>query len=184
MHVAEAQREIRAAYRGGFAGQLVSGLLWAASAALATWSSTRSAIFALVVGGILIFPLTTLVLRLMPGTPAVSPANPLNGLGAQIAFTLPLGLPVVGAAALYRLNWFYPAFMILLGAHYLPFVFLYGMRMFAVLTAVLVSAGLVIGLYADDSFVTGGWFTAVVLVLFALVGGSLAARAGRGVRPG
>lgn len=183
MHVAEAQREIRTAYRGGFAGQLVSGLLWALSAGLATWSSTRSAIFALVVGGVLIFPLTTLVLRLMPGTATVSPANPLNRLGAQIAFTLPLGLPVVGAAALYRLNWFYPAFMILLGAHYLPFVFLYGMRMFAVLTAVLVGGGVVIGLYLDDSFVVGGWFTAVVLIVFALVGGSLAAREERVGRP-
>jgi hypothetical protein len=179
MQVTHAQREIRRAYRGGFAGQLVSGVLWAVSAGLATWVSTRSAIFALVVGGILIFPLTTVLLRLMPGTPTVSPANPLSGLGAQIAFTLPLGLPVVGAAALYRLNWFYPAFMILLGAHYLPFVFLYGMRMFAALTAVLVGAGLLIGLYADDSFVTGGWVTAVVLLVFAALGGRQVAREDR-----
>ncbi len=41
-----------------------------------------------------------------------------------MAFTLPLSLPVVGAAALYRLEWFYPAFMVVLGAHYLAFAFL------------------------------------------------------------
>jgi len=51
----------------------------------------------------------------------------------QIAFVLPLSMPLLLPVSLYRLNWFFPAMMILLGAHYLPFVFLYGMRMFAVL---------------------------------------------------
>ncbi len=50
-----------------------------------------------------------------------------NALGMQAAFTLPLSLPVVLAIAAVRPRWFYPAFMILLGAHYLPFVFMYGM---------------------------------------------------------
>ena len=36
--------------------------------------------------------------------------------------------------------------MILLGAHYLPFVFLYGMRMFAVLAAILVGGGILIAM--------------------------------------
>ena len=34
------------------------------------------------------------------------------------------------AAALYETNWFYPAFMVIIGAHYLPFSHLYGMRLF------------------------------------------------------
>ncbi len=38
-------------------------------------------------------------------------------------------LPLVAAATLYRLGWFYPAFMIVLGAHYFPFAFLYGLRL-------------------------------------------------------
>ena len=36
MHVSDAQREVREVYRGGFMGQLVSGLLWLGSAAAAT----------------------------------------------------------------------------------------------------------------------------------------------------
>ncbi len=170
MHVSEAQKEVRTTFRGGFVGQSVSGLLWLASASLATWATPRPAILLLVIGGFFIFPLTQLGLRLMGGPAALRPDNPLGGLGMQAAFVLPLTLPVVGAAALYRLEWFYPAFMIVLGAHYLPFVFLYGMRLFAVLSALLVGLGVAIGLHARESFSLGAWVTGGVLLIFALLG--------------
>ena len=88
----------------------------------------------------------------------------------QSAFVLPLSLLLVGAAALYRIEWFYPAFMIALGAHYLPFVTLYGMRMFYALAATLVGAGVVLALYLPLPFSAGAWFTAAVLVCFAFLG--------------
>jgi hypothetical protein len=88
----------------------------------------------------------------------------------QVAFTLPLSLPVVGGAALHRLEWFYPAFMIVLGAHYLPFVFLYGMRIFAGLCAVLVAAGLWLATQGPQVFSLGAWVTASVLLLFGVLG--------------
>ena len=60
--------------------------------------------------------------------------------------------------------------MILLGAHYLPFVFLYGMRMFAVLTAFLLGGGIIIAMYLSATFSIGAWYTGIVLLLFAVVG--------------
>ncbi len=89
---------------------------------------------------------------------------------------LPLSLPVVGAAALYRLDWFYPAFMVVLGAHYLPFVFLYGMRLFFALAGVLWLAGLALGLWVSLPFSAGAWLTGVVLLLFAWLGRRVALR--------
>ena len=185
MHVADAQREIRQAYMGGFMGQLVSGLLWLASAAFATWGSPQSAIILIVLGGCFIFPLTRLGLALIGHPTVITPGNPLNALGMQVAFVLPLSLPVVGAAALYRLDWFYPAFMIVLGAHYLPFVFLYGMRMFALLTALLVVAGIVLALYLPLTFAAGAWITGGLLLTFAFAGRWVAARevSGGGANP-
>lgn len=170
MRVADAQREVRTVFLGGFMGQAVSGVLWLASAALATWSTPRQAIVVLVVGGFFIFPATQLGLRLMGRSGSLSKGNPLQGLGMQVAFTLPLSLPVVGAAALYRLEWFYPAFMIVLGAHYLPFVFMYGMRMFAVLCGILVAGGLWLGMQGPPVFGLGAWVTGVVLLVFAVLG--------------
>jgi len=168
--VAEAQRDMRIGLMGGFMGQLVSGLLWLASAAFATWGSQRSAITVLVVAGFFIFPLTKLGLKLIGHRSQVSPDNPLNGLGMQAAFVLPLSLLVVAAAALYRIEWFYPAFMIVLGAHYLPFVTLYGMRLFYSLAGILVGAGVVLALYVRMPFSAGAWLTATILILFAVLG--------------
>ena len=178
MTVEEAQREVRSVYMGGLVGQLVSGALWLFSAALGTWVSPASGIAVLCLGGPLIFPVTQLVLRAMGRPASLGANNPLRHLAMQIAFTIPLGLPLVGAATLHQLNWFYPASMIVVGAHYLPFVFLYGMRHFAVLCGLMVAGGVMLGLYLHDTFSLGGWLTGVTLVLFGIVGGSLARREG------
>jgi hypothetical protein len=78
-----------------------------------------------------------------------------------------LSLPVIGAASLHNINWFYPAFMVILGVHYMPFIFLYGMWEFGMLSAILIGAGVAIGRLYPNTFATGGWFTAAVLLLFA-----------------
>src|SRR5262249_29011176 len=107
-----------------------------------------------------------------------------RGLAMQIAFIIPLNLPVVAAAALYRLNWFYPACMIVVGSHYLPFVFIYGMWQFAVLGGALIAGGVLVGLYAGSAFASAGGLTATALFAFAAVAWVLASRdetASRGV---
>lgn len=179
MLIHDAQREVRTVFVGGFAGQLVSGIIWLVSAGLATWLSPTVGVWVLVGAGFFIFPLTQLTLRAMGRNPSLSPDNTLNGLAAQVAFTLPLNLPLVGAATLYRLDWFYPAFMIALGTHYLPFVFLYGMRHFAILAAILVGGGVVLGLYVQGPFFLGAWVTGATLLIFALVGLYVVKREGR-----
>lgn len=172
--IEQAQRDVRTTFAGGFAGQLVSGLLWLLSAALGTWSSPRAAIVALVVGGMFIFPLTQLTLRAMGGPAGLPQGHPMNALGVQVAFTLPLQLPLIYAATRYRLEWFYPAFMIALGAHYLPFIFLYGMPMFGALAAMLIGGGVIVALYPPGDFAVGAWLTAVILVIFAFIGRRIA----------
>jgi hypothetical protein len=90
------------------------------------------------------------------------------------AFVLPLSMPLLLPVGLYRLNWFYPAMMILLGAYSLPFVFLYGMRLFAVLAAVLVGGGTLIAMYFSASFSIGAWYTGTILLAFAGLGRMIA----------
>ena len=43
-----------------------------------------------------------------------------------------------------RSDLFFPACMVIVGAHYLPFVFLYGMRLFAVLAALMTLVGVLL----------------------------------------
>jgi len=176
MDIADAQREMRTRFVGGFYGQLVSGVLWLVSASLATWSTPRAAITTLVLGGFLIFPATELLLRVAGGRSPLNAQNTLRYLGMQVAFVLPFSMPLLLPVGLYRLNWFYPALMVLLGAHYIPFVFLYGMRMFAVTAAVVMGGGVVIAMYWSSSFSVGAWYTGAILVLFAGVGRTIVRR--------
>lgn len=167
--IAEAQRDVRRTYLGGFYGQLVSGAIWFAAAAVATWGSSGAAVATLWLGGVLIFPLTTLALK-ATGRPATLPTgHPMAPLAMQIAFTVPLGLLVALALAVARPDLFFPASMIIVGAHYLPFVFLYGMRLFAVLAGVLVGGGVALATVGAPPAALGAWLTGGVLVVFAFV---------------
>lgn len=180
MEIKQAQKDVRDTFLGGFAGQLVSGVLWASSAAATTWHSLRLGELILVFGGVLIFPLTQLLLRGMGHAYALPKRHPMNQLAMQVAFTLPLMLPLVIGIAALRPAWFYPAFMIALGAHYLPFVFLYGMWQFAGLCATLVASGVAIGMYLPKPSSLGGWFTAALLCVFAFIGLGIARSEGAG----
>jgi hypothetical protein len=101
---------------------------------------------------------------------ALPKGHPMNALAVQIAFTLPLTMLVVLALASLHPAFFYPAMMIALGAHYLPFVFLYGMRMFAVLCGLLVTGGVLIALHLPNPVSAGAWITAAILLAFSLAG--------------
>ncbi len=171
--ISDAQRDVRETFLRGFPGHLSAALIWFISASLATWSSRRAAILSLAVGGMFIFPLTQIVLRLM-GRPASLPkGHPMNGLARQTAFIVPLCMPLIAAATLYRPEWFYPAFMIVVGAHYLPFSHLYGMWQYEVLGAILIAAGVAIALWLP-LFSAGAWITATVFLAYAFIARAIA----------
>ena len=176
MNILEAQREMRSAFLGGFAGQFVSGLIWLVAAVLGTWVSPGYGMAALFLGSMGIFPLTQLGVRLMGRPGKVSPENKLWGLGSQSAFTVPLNFLLVAAATLYRETWFFPAAMIAVGSHYLPFITLYGMKLFGALAALLVLAGAGLALYGPPAFSLGGWVCGVILIAFAFAGRAVVLR--------
>src|SRR5258708_21198788 len=178
MDIQDAQRESRSVYIGGFWGQLVSSIIWLVSAALGTWVTRKASILAVVIGGFFIFPLTQLMLRLSGRRASLSRGNPFNYLGMQVAFVLPFSMLLLVPVGLYNLNWFFPALMVLLGAHYLPFGTLYGMPMFLFLAGILIAAGVGIAHYFLGTFSLGAWFGGLALFSFAWIWRSLSPRAG------
>src|SRR3954454_7593537 len=101
MLVRDAQREVRRVYLGGLVGNAVSGALWLASAGFAVWYSRRAAIVLLVVGGFFIYPVLSLVLRVLRRPASLSSANPFRFLAIQAAFVLPLSMPLVVPVTAY-----------------------------------------------------------------------------------
>lgn len=145
---------VRRLYAGGFYGQLVSAAVWLVAAAVGTIVSPSAAVVTLFVGGVLIFPVTTLVIGLS-GRPASLPAgNPMAALAIQIAFTVPIGLVVVVAMLADHGELFFPASMVIVGAHYLPFVVFYGKRLFAVLSGAMVAIGVLLLFWQPVPFAT------------------------------
>jgi hypothetical protein len=86
---------------------------------LAVFVSSTAAIAALVFGGFLIFPITELMAR-FNRAPALSKTNELKWLGMQVAFVLPVSMLLLFPVVHYSVYLFYPAMMVLLGAHYIP----------------------------------------------------------------
>jgi uncharacterized protein DUF7010 len=64
--------------------------------------------------------------------------------------------------------------MVLLGAHYLPFAFLYGMRAFLFLAGILIASGVVVALWYPRSLSLGGWIAGLTLFVCAWILRSIA----------
>jgi hypothetical protein len=125
MDIQDAQREVRSVYIGGFWGQLVSSVIWRVSAMRGTGHSQsvypdrrHRRIFHLSAHA---------NAAAFVGPPRVrEQRNSFNSLGMQVAFVLPFSMLLLVPVGHYDLNLFFPALMVLLGAHYLPFATLYG----------------------------------------------------------
>lgn len=161
MQITEAQRDVREVYRGGAAGTAVSGAVWLLAAAVGQWVGIWPAVAVLWVAGTLIFPLSTLVLRLLGGPAGLPAGHPMTGLATQVALIMPVGIALAALVALERPEWFFPFTAAVVGAHYLPFVFVYDMPEYAVLAAVLVVSGLALVVW-PWGLATAAWVTAAV----------------------
>ena len=164
MEVNAAQHDVRRVYRGGFSGPLVSALIWAAASCAYQWGSIAAAMTVLFIGGMLIFPLSTVVLKIMGGPAFLPKGHPSIALAMQSAFTVPLGLLVAIALGTVEPSLFMPASLIIVGAHYLTFISLYGMGMHGVLAGVLVAVGAAAIFVAPALRDITGWIGAAVLL--------------------
>ena len=168
MDVEAAQRDVRRVYRGGFSGPLVSALIWAAASAVYQWGPAAAAMAVLFIGGMLIFPLSSLVLKAMKGPAFLPKGHPSIALAMQSAFTVPLGLLVAIALGTLAPSLFLPASLIIVGAHYLTFISLYGMRLYGVLAGVLVAVGAAAIFVVPELRGVSGWIGAAVLLVSAI----------------
>lgn len=164
----QAQADVRGVYRGGFSGSVVSALLWFAAAAVDQWGSHGLAMAVLFFGGMLIFPLSTLLLKMMGGAAMLPKGHPAISLAMQSAFTVPLGLLVALALGSVEPDLFFPAALIIVGAHYLTFISLYGMWMYGALAAVLVGFGALVLFWLPALRGVSAWVGAVVLGVSAI----------------
>ena len=161
--------EFRRCHLGGAVYLTVEGLLWLIAATLGAVGRVPAAMLLLLLGGMFIYPIATACSRLIK-LPRPRGSNRLGVLSAWVALTIPLGLPLVFmATSAGREHLFFPAFSVLVGAHWLPFSYIYSMRSFIALAGVLVLVGVLFGFIITQSFSACGFVAGGVLLLFAII---------------
>lgn len=165
--ITQAQADARRVYKNGAIGLFVSAAAWLAAAIAAQWSNDTTALKALFIGGVLIFPLTTAILKIMGSTGQLPKGHPINGLAVQSALTVPIGIIVIFALGAAQPHLYLPAAMTLVGAHYLLFVSLYGIKFYGVLAAILSVGGIALMAKALAPYASYAPWVAAALLLAA-----------------
>lgn len=166
--IAQAQANMREGYFSGAPGVLISGVIWLVAGLFAFSVSGTSAVFALLIGGALIHPASVVASRLLGRPGKHAEGNPLGRLAVEGTFWLLAGIAIAYGMQALRLEWFFPAMLLVIGGRYLSFQTLYGVRLYWVLGAVLCAAGLVLAL-ARAAPAVSAWVGGVVEVIFAAV---------------
>jgi hypothetical protein len=163
----QAQSDMRAAYCSGGCGVLASSLAWLAAAISVLQATPKQAVWVLFIGGAAIHPVATVLCKLFGNSGKHTKGNPLAPLALASVLWLICSLPLAYVVSLYRIEWFFPAMLLVIGGRYLGFHILFGLRVYWFLGLALVAAGYLLGKSFADPMVSA--FTgSAIEALFAI----------------
>jgi len=166
MKITDAQADMRQAYYGGATGALVSGTVWLVAGMIALFSTEWNSLLFFFFGGMMIFPLSMVLSKLLKRTGQHLKENPLAHTALESTVLLFIGLFI--AFVVYRLQplWFFPIMLLIIGGRYLIFNTLYGMKVYWIFGMVLILAG--VGLIVmNQPFWIGAVVGGLIEVVFA-----------------
>lgn len=141
MTVDQAQAQIRQAFVHGGPGAIVSSLVWFSAAFALTRTDHATAFAVLFIGGMLIFPVSTLIDKLVFRRSGSVAGNPLGLLALESTIAMIGCLLAAWLLLRDRPDFVFPVAAIAVGTHYLPFKTAYGDRTYWLLGAVLTAIG-------------------------------------------
>ena len=183
--LSQVQADMRRGYRSGGPGILASSIAWLCAGLVTLHVSPERGMWALFIGGVLIHPVSVLICKLLGSTGAHSKDNPLGSLAWASTIWLIFSLPLAYGVALYRIEWFFPAMLLIIGGRYLVFASLFGMRLYWALGLSLAVAAYLLSRTAASPVVSA-LVGAGIEALFAvgvLVGHGRWARANNSFKP-
>jgi hypothetical protein len=143
--LSQAQADMRFAYCSGASGVLASSIAWLCAAVASIQGSPKQAVWVLFIGGMLIHPVGVLISRLLGRPGNHSKGNPLGSLAWASTLWLIFSLPLAYATSLLRIEWFFPAMLLVIGGRYLVFSSLFGLRIYWACGLALAGAGFFLG---------------------------------------
>lgn len=131
------QTDMRRGYANGSIGIIVSGLAWLVSAMVNYQYSASQAVWALLIGGILIHPVSVLLYKTIGLSGNHTKGNPLGNLAMEGTIFMILCLPIAFGLSLQHPQWFFQGMLLIIGGRYLTFSSIYGIKLYWILGAIL-----------------------------------------------
>lgn len=169
MEIAAAQRDMARAFVGGAPGVLVSGLVWITAGAVWDQSGVARAFVVLFIGGIIIFPASVLIARLILRAPKITPDNPLERLGLETTFMLMGGILIAWLLLRPAPDLVFPVMAITIGVRYFAFRTLYDDAAYWLLGGVLAGVGALAALRLLVLPINVALITGAIEIVFALI---------------
>lgn len=132
-----AQQDMREAYVYGSIGVIVSGVIWLIASLVLYYYSPQQAVWALIIGGMFIYPLGTLLEKLLGYRGSHSKGNPLGNLAMEGTIWMIMCIPLAYGLSLTKVEWFFQGMLMIIGGRYLTFASIYGTRLYWLLGGLL-----------------------------------------------
>ena len=126
LEIETAQLELRRAFLRGGPGAIVSGLVWLVAGITASAFGLPTGFAALFFGGMLIFPVASLFVRVVLRLKPASKQNPGGITVIETIFPMIFGFMTAWLLLPYRPEFVFPMSAIAVGAHYFGFRTAYG----------------------------------------------------------
>jgi hypothetical protein len=152
----EQQHEMRHAHYDGAPGILVSSLVWITAAVVCHRVGIHTAVWTLLIGGALIYPIATVVEKALGRPAKTGKANALNQLAAASTVWLILCCAMAYGVFLLKPEFFFPALMATIGSRYLVFATVFGRTVFWTLGGGLIGAASLVFFFAVPPVVAAG----------------------------
>lgn len=166
-NIKDSQSDMRDGYAYGSIGVIVSGIIWTLSGMVSYYYSSQNGIWTLIIGGMFIFPIATLIEKLIGIRGQHNKNNPLGKLAMEGTIWMIMCIPLAYGLSLNKAEWFFQGMLMIIGGRYLSFASIFGMRIYWVLGAILALAAITLfklGAGTFQSAFTGG----IIEILFGI----------------
>lgn len=167
MSFAEAQRDMRFAYFNGATGAVVSATAWLAAALVVTFVSEMTGIVVLLAGGVLIFPVSVALDKVLRRPGKHNKVNPLGPLAMEGTVWMIVSMVIAIGIAVHRVEWFFPAMLLIIGGRYLTFATLFGLKLYWAFGATLIASAVALFKFGAPP-VSGAWTGALVEYIYGI----------------
>ena len=152
--IEHAQKDMCKGYANGSLGIIVSGLMWLISAAVTYQYSAKQAVWALLIGGMLIHPVSVLFYKIIGLNGSHTKGNQLGNLAMEGTIFMIMCLPIAFGLSLQHTEWFFQGMLLIIGGRYLTFSSIYGIKLYWILGASLGVAAYLLFYNSVQSFGT------------------------------